>query len=490
MSAHSRVRQAGTFTISPGRNISGELTLAGDRTSLYLYDSEPFNTHGVRHLNGVLADLTKISLVKCITTSGPGSGSRGEDRYHFANIFSHFVTYGDCHVTPDVETVTAVHFVIDDAPTLFYDFDAFSTVIDARPFIDEIAHANKLDREIKTGPEPQIVYFTGKREIFSTDTVLGKISAQHNPTYPFGGPKGVCLRNTISVTIRFKRNVVFEDAITRVLVLVRYFGLLIGRPQNVPNLSLSLGASDQRLRVYWSMPPKRDSSSHGDKPQPAEVLVEPVRQSEAFNTVLRNWLERNEAWQDARLRFFNSFAEQRRYDIDRLIGAANMFDILPTSAAPRDLELPEQLTQAQVAARALFLGLPPSPERDSVLGALGRMGKSKLKQKIRYRAERIIDACGDHFPDILSVVDEAVNCRNHYVHGAEARIDYSQNFDVVTFFIDTLDFVFAASDLIECGWDIKAWSQTYTSTSHPFDRFRINYRSGLQMFRALVPDRA
>ena len=282
----------------------------------------------------------------------------------------------------------------------------------------------------------------------------------------------------------------FEDAITRVITLVRYFGLLVGRPQNLLGLWLSLANDGNALRVYWSMPPKRGPWSNGDKPQPAEVLVEPVRQSEAFNTVLRSWLERNEAWQDARLRFFNSFAEQRRYDIDRLIGAANMFDILPSSAVPRDVELTEQLKKAQMAGRELFLPLPPSPERDSVLGELGRMGKSKLKQKIRYRAERIINACGNHFPDLLSVVDEAVNCRNHYVHGAEARIDYSQNFDIVTFFIDTLDFVFAASDLIECGWDIKAWSQTYTSMSHPFDRYRINYRSGLQMFRALVPDHA
>jgi hypothetical protein len=43
----------------------------------------------------------------------------------------------------------------------FYDFDAFGSVIDAKPFIDQIAHANALPREIKTGPDPQILYFTG-----------------------------------------------------------------------------------------------------------------------------------------------------------------------------------------------------------------------------------------------------------------------------------------------------------------------------------------
>jgi hypothetical protein len=97
-----------------------------------------------------------------------------------------------------------VHFVVDDATTLFYDFDAFGSVLDARPFIEQIAHANALPREIKTGPEPEILYFTGKREIFAAETVLGRVSALHRPIHSLGGPEGVRLENTIFVTIAFK----------------------------------------------------------------------------------------------------------------------------------------------------------------------------------------------------------------------------------------------------------------------------------------------
>jgi hypothetical protein len=92
-------------------------------------------------------------------------------------------------------------FVVDDASTLFYDFDAFGSLIDARPFIEQIAHANGLGRKITTGPAPAILYFTGKREIFAADTVLGRISASHNPSHNLRGPDGVCLKNTIFVTI-------------------------------------------------------------------------------------------------------------------------------------------------------------------------------------------------------------------------------------------------------------------------------------------------
>lgn len=33
----------------------------------------------------------------------------------------------------------------------------------------------------------------------------------------------------------------------------------------------------------------------------------------------------------------------------------------------------------------------------------------------------------------------------------------------------------AASDLIECGWDIAEWSKQSSTVSHPFDRFRLDY---------------
>ena len=115
------------------------------------------------------------------------------------------------------------------------------------------------------------------------------------------------------------------------------------------------------------------------------------------------------------------------------------------------------------------------------------MGKSNLKQKIRHRAQRLIDVAGKGFPELLTVTDEAVNCRNHYVHGSDPRFDYSGNFDAVVFFIDTLEFVFAASDLMEAGWDVKPWSETYTTMSHPFSRYRVNYAAGLQMLKALLP---
>jgi hypothetical protein len=487
-------KHAGEFTLAPGEKIHGELTLEGPESTLYLYDRHEFQTHAGLHqyITGVLQDLTKVSLIDCLTTPVPGHGSRGDEEYYFANVFPHFVVHGDSYLAPDEQTIRKVHFVVDDATTLFYDFDAFGLLLNAKPFIDSITTANAsiAGRNIITGPEPQILYFTGKKEIFTANTLIGRVSASHNPSpTTFGGPSGVGLKNTIFLTIEFPAPVVFEQSIRHMTTLVRFLEILAGRPQNLVAINVTLESAQQSsvvLNIYWSMLPKREKRLGAEKPHCADVLLDAVRHPDDFSRVLASWLDRDQSWRDARARFLNCFGKQNSYDVDRLIGAANMFDILPGCAVPPDVPLPKELEEAKESSRKAFRALAQSPERDSVLGALGRVGKANLKHKVRHRADNILKEAGDHFPDLITVIDEAVNCRNFYVHGTVASFDYDAHFDAVTFFTDTLEFVFAASDLIEAGWDIKAWSNTGTTMSHPFARYRINYFLQLQTLKALL----
>ena len=483
-------KRAGVFTISPGKEIYGELTFAGPNTSFYLRDNEYFDTQSIpgQCVKGTLYDLTKVTLLQCITTSGTGFATRGKEQYCFASIFPHFVVHGEHHIDPGDKTIIEVHFVVNDASALFYDFDAFGSLHDARPFIEQIAHANRLEREIPIGPHPEILYFTGKYEIFKAHTVLGRVSASHNPTHTLGGPDGVQLKNTIFMTIVFKEASTFDETIAHTLTLLSFLEVLVGRRQNLLRLNIRIKSDDERpsvLNVYWSMPPRRDPSDNSQRPHPADVLVDAVRQPDAFSRVLESWLDRHQSWYDARLRFSNSFTQQQ-YNTDRLIGSANMFDILPSSAVPPDVPLSEELKSARESCIKIFKKLPKSPERDSVLSALGRIGKSALKHKIRYRGKFLVDAVGERFPDLFTVTDEAVNCRNHYVHGSEPRFDYSNEVASVIFFTDTLEFVFAASDLIEAGWDVRAWTEIPTSMSHPFGRYRVSYAENLRKLQSLI----
>jgi hypothetical protein len=96
---------------------------------------------------------------------------------------------------------------------------------------------------------------------------------------------------------------------------------------------------------------------------------------------------------------------------------------------------------------------------------------------VQSRAKLITDKI--RFPELELVVDQAIDCRNYYVHGSGTKIDYSRNTDLVTFFTDTLEFIFAASDLVESGWDITAWANQGTTCSHPFGRYLIDYQGEL-----------
>lgn len=477
----------GTFAVSLDRQVFGELRVAGTESSLRLRDDTLFNTRSLTGdcIMGTLHDLTKVTLIQCVTTEW-GSSSHNGERYHYSHIFPHFVVRGSRHFSPSERTVRDITLFVDDASVLFYDFEAFGSVIDARPYI---AHLLKADPEIAIGEYPQIAYFTGKTEIVRVSTVLGDVTAHHNPTSEIGGPKGVRIDNTISITITPDTPIPFFEATDRVLTLLRLLEILIGRSQKLEQLWLRIGdgsGTTERLRVYWSHAPGRGQTLEDDgyRPHPADTLIDPIRDGEQFSSVLARWLHIDAQRKDARLRFLSSFGQGSTYSIDRLIGAANMFDILPASAVPRDVELSSELLNAKQAGEVAFGKLPPSPERDSVLSSLGRLGKSALKHKVRFRAQRILDAVGERFPEFTLVLDEAINCRNHYVHGKNAvsKIDYSNNFDLVIFFTNSLEFVFATSELVESGWNMQAWCEAGTTMSHPFGRYCVEYAANLAAF--------
>jgi len=488
----SKLRHLGNFSLGDGKQIFGELRIRGSKTRLSLNSSEYIPTHNIpiNCITGVLLDLSKVSLLDCVTPRAPGHSTGPRGTYYFADVFAHYVTIGDYFVGPKDATIRKITVYLDDAKVLFHDFKAFGIVFEAEPFVKEILQGDPYRDGHATGPNARILYYTGHDEVVSGDTVFGRVLVEHRPDLLSDDHDGGVLRDEIAVSLEFKSAVLFHEAIMRIQTLIEYFGLLVGRPQNLKSMYVATEESiktSKLLTVYWNMYSKRDGPKERSRPSSHDILIDGVRQPEAFISVLAKWLERHEVWHSARWRFFNSFFEQRHYDVDRLVGAANMFDVLPPTAAPMDNQLSDELVKARIDCRALFAKLPISPERDSVLNCLGRLGKSSLKRKIRYRAQAIIDQAGERFPDLIRISDQAVDCRNFYVHGSEGAFDYERNFDAVIFFTNTLEFIFAISDMIEAGWDFKSWTTEGSSLSHPFGEYKIEYRRNAQKLFALLP---
>jgi hypothetical protein len=483
-------RKSGLFKVSSDVEVPGELSLKGGATSLDLYSTSFFNTHSSKDMVGTFHDRSKVSLIDCITMSGLGSGTRGDEHYFFSSIFPHFALFGDEHISSSDRKIVEVSFAVDDAPTVFYDFDAFGSVINARPHMERIAEIKESGRTIEIGEHPLLFYFTGKHDIFSVDTVLGKVTATHGISYTFPGPEGIHVQNTIRLNITFSAERTVDETIAAVIDTLRFMEVIAGRPQNIVELVFRLAApADERPRTldaYWCVPPRREKDNESRKPHPGDLPLQAGIAPEKFATVMASWLERHDEWRNARARYATASAYQNRYNTDRLVGAANMFDIMPASAYPAFVELSSTLKVARDASRQAFRGLPASSERDSVLNALGRIGKPTLKRKIRSRVKLITDTVGTKFPDLDLVTDQAVDCRNFFVHGTPGIFNYEVHANQATFFTDTLEFVFAASDLIDAGWDITEWIERGTTMSHPFGRYHVDYAERLTALKKLL----
>lgn len=465
----------GRFTIDDGRSILGDLTISGTQTALYLHDADFFH---IRHerascIQGVLHDRTKITLIDSHVRSSLGSSTRYDESFHFAELNPAYVITGSHHLAGDVPEVAKVTFHVDDAETIFYDFDAIGRIIDARPLIEKVVAANEqlIGRKIPVGPRPEIAYFAGRVDLLEVDAVVGRVRVYHQPTP--SQPLAIAeagIRNRTLIEVKFAKPKLLGDSLDTVLQLLRFVEILAGRPQNIDDLWIGTGGDNGSLplSVYWTIPPHRPSIWEERTPHPTSILVPIIDDTAEFGAILQRWLDADADRLEARVRFSSGFEQQRSFSIDRLVGAANMFDILPDSAFTAVPPLEAAMLDARAAAKRAFRNLSRSPERDSILSALGRLGRPTLRSKIRQRAEIVSQALREPLTDLDLVIDEAVKCRNYYVHGSPGSFSYAEHAGITTFFTGALEFLFAASDLIEAGWDIAAWQHRSGVLAHPF----------------------
>jgi len=379
---------------------------------------------------GDVEELGRVSLINCWTnTYAPSTTYRVKERTHsfysWDGIHPQYVIFGGQHIANTDEKITEVWFLIDDATILFYDYK------NLRPRVDKL---------IST-------------EVFSSETVVGKVSAHHG-YYRTGGSSDIATYNTTRVRIEFSSPIAFKEVVDRVQKVLRFLELIVGRTQNLLEFTIGIESGPERpefLEVYSCVDTKHQRSEHPpEQPHPSDVLINAVQDPDAFSKVLSTWLERScdSRWRDARWRFFSFFEKQYFYDWPRLISARDMFNCLL--------------------------------ERNS-------------RNNLRDRADILTKKIGNQLPDLHKVINEAVKCRDFYVHGNKPDhkknpkrvIDYKNNLDVLVFFTMTLEFVFATSDLVEAGWDIEDYCKTGSHQTHPFGRYLLSYSNWLKEFKAL-----
>jgi hypothetical protein len=491
-----RTKHFARFTLTNGEAIDGEFLLDGPQTHVLLYaDAHPIDRCG--DFSTLHADLPAgrwLSFLKCVHRGVETTRSGAQREINRIRLYPHYAALGARTFSPS-ERICRLGFVVDDFPAIYYDFDAFGFDLAPEEHIGPILEyfEARIGRRVEPGDRPIIAYFVGRTHLFSARAPFGQVSARHMASRPLigGGPRGVSINNAVMTDLAFDPPATFDEVIINYRAVLRFLEVISGRRQNLMHVEIELDLPKECprsiLKVYSSSPPNRPIVEDQGHLQPMDLLLNGGIAPVQFAAVLERWLAADADRADARVQFSDSFSNGNEYDVQRLVSSANMFDILPVGAVPKKVELSEELHKAKTEARRIFRALSQSDERNSVLGELGRLGEAKLRHKVRHRGHIVLREAGDFFPNLSLVLDEAVKCRNHYVHGTQSKIDYRNNFfETVSFFTDTLEFVFAASDLIEAGWRIAAWLHQGTTGSHPFGTYSSYYKDNLQALKRVL----
>ncbi len=486
---------------------TGRLTISGEDTLLKLLSSKPWarKDDEFRDLHGTLNDGTKVSLIECLrmgaTTHHLEEGEQSEQSF-----FPHYVLTGDSYISSGDAKIKAINYHFENVHCLVNGFKTFGTL---RPTRDEFREILKSEHERhqliaekrkcgtsefepEIGDNPSLLYSSGLREIVKCHAELGSVKLTNRSSHGFGSSQGVGIKNEVTINLEFAALMPASKALMSLSILHSFFELCLGRRQRYLWIEAELDdegveTNDRmpaRLDVHWSC--CNEQITGETKPTHYRgILINPGEQKEEFSNMLSGWLNTNSDIGKARSRFASAF-HSSTYGIDRIVGAANMFDLLPESRVPTKIELDQETGATVETCREQFKKLPDSFARQSVLSALGRVGTASLRNKIFHRADVLRKKAPKKFAKIHLPCSQAVLCRNHFVHGSDAEFDYIEHINGFAFLVDTLEFVFAASDLIELGWDYDNWRAKGSSWSHDFCAYVVNYEGNLQILKGLL----
>lgn len=494
---------------------SGHLTIAGANSALKLVTTPGrlLKNAEYQDFHGLLADGRCASALECIRQGSsqrvlserPKAAPPGRPREQ-VDYFPHYIVIGETYINSGERLISAIQYHFENASRLVNGHRTFQSL---HPTPDEARRLLEGDHRRKAemakqynwgdwpfdpeiGDHPQLHYFSGVWEIAKIEAEVGTVSLHNQPTSNFGGSEGIWFKNQILIVLRFHKAHNLADATRALYRLHNLFELALGRRQRLLKIELETAHATKKTpdapaeplhELHWSycneaVQTESESAHSGD------ALLDAVRRRQEFTNVVSGWLNSGPALAEARGRFAAAF--YGTYGVDRLVGAANMFDLLPEDRVPRALELTADMREAVEKCRAIFKVLPNSFARQSVLSALGRVGLASLRDKVLHRSEVVHRAVPNRFVDLHIPIIEAVRCRNHFVHGSDAAFDYTEEFGSFAFLTNTLEFVFAISDLLELGWSFQTWSEHGLGMSTELSSYVVNYKAHLTELKAVL----
>ena len=434
----------------------------------------------------------KMSLVYCLGTLSSGGVRPVRDSARYVpegKVTFMYAAFGEHHLRRDDRVIRGIRFTFDHADAMLSNrgYDAFGLLLrPQREVLDAIQQQVESDELCRGLPHDfnykyaQVRYFTGKHTLFpDTDTVLGTIGASRGVS--LWGWKHSAQEDYPFITIDFADDpVTLDEAFDKMRLVRQFFTWMTGFAPRWSDVHVSISAEDVQDTFVHS-PVEWDEAQDDENPaRKRTMLIDPSREPDKLSEVLATWLERNACPKRgiANANFFASMPGMFSRTVDQVLcKVADAFDILPPEDKPKFPSIPERIRNILSVARAnikSIAGLKSDPARDYVLSQLGYLHKRvKLKDTVQHRADIILDHLDDNtMPHLKELGAMAVACRNYFTHNSDPPdgVDFT-NYHTVGLLARTLQFIYGASELVNCGWDMNAWLSSSLAQEHAFGSY-------------------
>lgn len=473
------------FTLNGNQYLS-ELLLDAENTSLILhsrhqipYDPEPHS------LFGESLDYKKISLFECVGDSPEPEGTHPKVAFK-RSTFPHYAIIGQRHINEEDKIFESVSFCADDLGLIFSTSGTFGAVRPDPLELQSLLAKSVPSKNVAVGANPTIFYFAGSQDSVEVDISTGLFSVTLEFEAKISDHAGIDCPSSTIATLKFIAPKSLSEVLDDVVAVLLFFTVIAGRYQGVDKINVEVvtsgldvaQANPEKATLHWSYAPV--SSKHAVS-NSRDIPITPQVDRDEFYSVFYRWMQRHDSWLPARLRIINWQKNGRQYDENRLVAAANAFDILPDATFPEVGELSAATLEARRQCKIIIRSLEPGPEKEQASNTLSFWGGRSLKIKVLSRSRIVHDSFGDYFAELDSILTIAISARNYFVHGTN-KFGYEHYDHLISLLTDALEFVFVASDLIECGWDAKRWAATRPGFSHPLAAFYRSYHSQVSGF--------
>lgn len=455
------------FTIGKNNNVAGVLECISASKEFSCWSSEFFHIEDHTNIYGKTHDNSYISLLNCL--GGVSTHSTHNNSAYSCEIYSHTLILGNNNINPETDKFDSFSLVVGNPEKLFRSLKSFGYVSFPDKHLVDALNKQKYTPKFDIEKHPIVAYFNGDYDIFERKTKSGTITARNITTNNLSGDTtGVRIDNKVVIKIDFNEGVTLDEAYKRANSIAFFLRFVGGQGLYFKDITLKKIEDE-----YPEFHVLHDSFGWGvdaKKGYYSEPVVDVTKES--FLDVLCGWFEKGDR-EPARASFYNTYFK-KVYSSDRLITAANMFDILPASGKDKKLQLSsgaeELLLRLKVQIESEFSDFHDL--RKSLLKSIGyTLDKSKkrnrksLKERVQERLDIIEPYLIEHqipTKDLEFIVSIAIKSRNYFVHGRQDKnLSSDTIFQHQALFIKTFEYIYALSELLESGWrveDVPVWN--------------------------------